>query len=284
MTYKRYANILKWLSFVLLVYVVTAFMVGGDVKSILYHSFIPSISFSKESLILICAFLGTSITPYIFFWQTSQEVEEEVEKGKTTLKLRTKEVDKKELKDMRVDVVSGMFFSQIAAFFIVLTCAEALWKNGITNITSAQDAALALKPLVGEYAYLLFTLGIVGTGLLAIPVLAGSAAYCVSEALGAPFGLDRKLKNTYTFYGVIMLPILIGFTLNLFNLDVIKILIYSAVVNGLVAPVILAFIVLITSNRKLMGEHSNHTLITFFGWITVVIMSVSAIAAIISLF
>ena len=284
MSYKKYARILKWLSLAMLAYIVTGFIVGGNIQTILTSAFIPSIKFTKESLILICAFLGTSITPFIFFWQTSQEVEEEVAIGKTTLMLRTKEVTPKELKNMRIDVISGMFFSQLVAFFIVLTSAGALWESGITNITSAQDAAMALRPLVGQYAYLLFALGIVGTGLLAVPILAGSAAYCVSETLGVPYGLDRKLKSAYAFYGVMIISVLAGFVINLFNFDIIKLLIYSAVVNGLIAPVILTLIVLITSNKKLMGNHVNHPLLTFFGWVITAIMIVTGIAAIIALF
>jgi len=283
MSYKKYARILKWLSLIIITYVVTGFIIGGDIKTILINTFIPHIDFSKESLILICAFLGTSITPYLFFWQTSQEVEEEVAVGKTSIKLRTTDVSPKEIKRMRVDVVSGMFFCQLVAFFIILTCAGTLWKNGITNIATAEDAALALRPLAGQYASLLFTVGIVGTGLLAIPVLAGSAAYCLSETLGVPYGLDRKLKGAYAFYGVMIISVALGFTINLFNFDAIKLLIYSAFANGLIAPIILALIILLTSSSKIMGKYKNHPLITTVGWLTTLVMTVSAIAAVISL-
>lgn len=282
--YNKYAKVLKWLSLVILTYIVAAFMVGIDLKTVLANTFIPKIILTKESIILICAFLGTSISPYLFFWQTSQEIEEEVMDGKTSVKLRTEEVDEKEISRMRLDTTTGMFFSQLVAFFIVLTCAGALWKNGITNILTAQDAALALRPLAGDFAYLLFTLGIVGTGLLAVPVLAGSAAYTISEALGLKYGLYRKLKGAYAFYGIIIISMIVGFAMNFFNLDIIKMLIYTAVINGLVAPVILTLIILLTSSSKLMGSYKNHPLITFTGWLTTLIMTVAAIATIIALF
>jgi len=281
--YDKYARVLKWLSLIILTYIIAAFMVGVDLKTVLASTFVPKIIFTKESLILICAFLGTSISPYLFFWQTSQEIEEEVLEGKTSIKLRTEEVDNGEISRMRLDTVSGMFFSQLVAFFIVLTCAGALWKNGITNISTAQDAALALRPLAGDFAYLLFTLGIVGTGLLAVPVLAGSAAYTVSEALGFKYGLYRKLKGAYAFYGIIIISMVVGFGMNFLNLDIIKILIYTAVINGVVAPVILALIVILTSSSKLMGDYKNHPLITIVGWLTTLVMGASAIAAVISL-
>jgi len=282
--YKKYGKILKWMSLVIIAYIIAGFMVKADLKEVLANAFIPKIILSKESIIMICAFLGTSISPYLFFWQTSQEIEEEVEEGKTTIQLRCKDVSRDEIKTMRVDVVSGMFFSQLVAFFIVLTCAGALFKNGIVNIQTAHDAALALKPFAGEYAFFLFTLGIVGTGLLAIPVLAGSAAYTISEALGVSYGLHKNLKSAYAFYGVIIISMLIGFLLNLADFDIIKILIITAVINGIIAPIILALIVTITSNKKIMGEYTNSKVLSLLGWITTGVMAISAAGAIIALF
>lgn len=282
-TYANYARYLKWLALILLSYVFTALSLHLDFLEILKHAVIPSITFSRDQLFLICAILGTTISPYLFFWQTSQEVEEKILAGKTTLLLR-REITSDDVKNMRVDVWTGMFISNLVMFFIITTCAAILHANGITNITTAEQAAAALRPLAGDQAYLLFTLGIVGTGLLAVPVLAGAASYALSESLQWKLGLHKNLKQAPAFYGVIIIAMFIGLGINFSGIDTIKALIYSAVINGLIAPVILALIVLLSSNKKLMGQWANHPVTTIIGWITVLVMTLAGAATIISLF
>ena len=282
-TYERYARYLKWLALILLSYIASAFMVKLDWNQLLFHSVIPSITFSKDQIILVCAILGTTISPYLFFWQTSQEVEEGILKGQTSIKLREGSTDE-EIRDMRVDVWSGMFLSNVVMFFIIAACAATLFTHGITDIATAADAAAALRPIAGEQAYLLFALGVIGTGMLAIPVLAGSASYALSESLGWKFGLYRKLKEANAFYGVIIISTLVGVGLNFVGINPIKALLYSAVANALVAPVVLVLIVLLSSNRKVMGDRVNHSVITALGWLVVVAMVLAGIAAIVSPF
>lgn len=284
-TYKKYAKVLKWLALILLSYIISTLLIPDlDWGQILNSTIKPSITFSKDQIILICAILGTTISPYLFFWQTSQEVEEDISIGRTNLKLRQAEMSDQEIKDMRVDVWSGMFLSNIVMFFIITACAATLNKAGITNINTAADAAIALRPLAGEMTYYLFALGIVGTGLLAVPVLAGSASYAISESFGWREGLNKKISQAYSFYGVIIISMLIGLLLNFVGLDPIKALIYSAVANGLVAPVVLTLIVLLSRNRKIMGNRVNSKIGTFFGWSITAIMTVAGIATIYSLF
>lgn len=281
--YAKYARYLKWLALVLLAYVVSAFLARIDWGDVLTHALIPNISFSKDQLLLITAILGTTISPYLFFWQTSQEVEEAITKGHTSVKQR-QGTDPKELKRMRIDVWSGMFFSNMAMFFIIAACGAILFKHGITNITTAADAAEALRPFAGDASYLLFAVGIIGVGLLGIPVLAGSSSYAVAESFKWREGLYRPLHQAQAFYGVIVVAMMIGLALNFVGLDPIKALIYSAVVNGLVAPVVLLFIVLLASNKKVMGQWANKPFTTFVGWVVVAVMAVAGGAAIYSLF
>jgi NRAMP (natural resistance-associated macrophage protein)-like metal ion transporter len=282
-TYNQFARYLKYLALVLLSYVLTAMVVNIDWKDALMHTVIPSITFSKEQIFLICAILGTTISPYLFFWQTSQEVEDEILQGKVSLASRQRETTPHDISKMRVDVWSGMFVSNLVMFFIIAATAATLHASGIHNITTAADAAAALRPLAGDQAYLLFTLGIIGTGILAVPVLAGSASYALSESFGWKFGLYRKLEHAYSFYGVIIISMLIGLAINFTNFDPIKALIYSAVVNGLIAPIVLILILLISSNKKIMGEWVNKPHVTVLGWIITLVMIAAGIAAIVSL-
>ena len=181
---------------------------------------------------------------------------------------------------MRLDVWSGMFLSNLVMFFIIAACGAVLFPNGITEITSAEQAAEALRPFAGDLSYFLFALGIIGTGLLTIPVLAGSASYALSETFGWKYGLYRKLKEANAFYGVIILSTLVGLGINLLGFDTIKVLIYTAIANALVAPVILATIVLLSSNKRVMGERVNHPFTTLLGWFITVVMAVIGIATI----
>lgn len=283
-SYEKYAKYLKWLALVLLSYVFSALTIKIDWYQVLQSSLIPTIIFSKDQILLVTAVLGTTISPYLFFWQTSQEVEEQILEGKTTLKLRQEETKPQEVKKMRTDVWSGMFLSNLVMFFIIAACAAALHFNGITGIQSAEQAALALKPIAGDQAYLLFALGIIGTGMLAVPILAGSAAYALSESFGWKFGLYRRLKEANAFYGVIIISTGIGLLINFMNLDIIKVLIYSAVANGLIAPVILILIVLLSSNEKIMGKWVNGSLTKLFGWTITILMALAGLATIYSMF
>jgi Mn2+/Fe2+ NRAMP family transporter len=273
---------LKWLALVLLSYVLAAMFVDMNWGEALKATFIPSMAWDKDSILLITAVLGTTISPYLFFWQTSQEVEEEILKGKTKIKDRIG-ASNRDINKMRLDIWSGMFLSNLVMFFIIATCSATLHAAGITNIATAAEAASALKPLAGEKAYLLFALGVIGTGLLAIPVLAGSVSYALSEAFGWREGLFNKLARARAFYGVIIISVLVGLSLDFIGLNPIKALIYSAVANGLVAPVVLAMIVLISSNKEVMGNRANRPLARFLGWSLVVMMTVAGLATIFSL-
>jgi NRAMP (natural resistance-associated macrophage protein)-like metal ion transporter len=281
--YQRYAKYLKWLAMVLFAYIASAILAHLNWGEVMSHAFIPSITFDKDQLLLICAILGTTISPYLFFWQTSQEVEDEIAQGQTTVLLRRGTSDK-QVKSMRVDVWSGMFLSNVVMFFIIAACGAILFPHGITDIQSAAEAAEALRPFAGDATYFLFAIGIIGTGMLAIPVLAGSNSYAMSESFRWSEGLSKKLKQAYAFYGVIIISMLVGLGINFIGLNPMKALIYSAVANGIVAPMVLIPIVLISSNRKVMGKWVNKKLTTIIGWIVVAIMTAAGIAAIISLF
>jgi NRAMP (natural resistance-associated macrophage protein)-like metal ion transporter len=279
-SYGQYARYLKWLALILFSYVLSAFFVHMDGKQLLLSTLIPHLSFNPKEIFLLCAILGTTISPYLFFWQTSQEVEEQILGGRTSIKLRKSQVTDGEIKKMRIDVWSGMFFSNLVMFFIIVMCAVTLYSHGITNINSADDAAAALRPIAGQYAFLLFSIGIIGTGLLAVPVLAGSTAYAMAEAAGWKQGLYRKLKAAGSFYGVIIFSMILGMLINFSPIDPIKALIYSAVFNGLAAPLILVLIMQISSNKKIMGPKSNGKIINVLGWAITTIMIVVAVATI----
>jgi len=282
-TYARYAKYLKYLAFVLFAYVFSALMSHLDWHSVLAHTIVPTLTFSRDQIFLICAILGTTISPYLFFWQTSQEVEEQNLQGKEDDREWHQQVQKKEIRHIRSDVWSGMFFSNMVMFFIIAACAGVLFTHGITNITTAAQAAQALRPFAGDATYFLFAIGIIGTGMLAIPVLAGSTSYAISESFGFKHGLYRKLKEAYSFYGVIIVSVVIGILLNFVGLDPIKALIYSAVANGIIAPIVLVFIVKMSSNATVMGEYKNTKTATFFGWLTIGLMTLAGLAAIITL-
>ncbi|MBX4186667.1 MAG: divalent metal cation transporter [Candidatus Doudnabacteria bacterium] len=283
LSYKRYARYLKWLAVFLGVYVVAAFSVKINWAEAIPSTLLPDISFSKNELLLLTAVLGTTISPYLFFWQTSQEVEEQILEGKTTIKQRAAITTPADVKKMRTDVWTGMFLSNLVMYFIIAVCASTLHQSGITGLTSAREVAEALKPLAGNAAYLFFTLGIIGTGLLSVPVLAGSSSYAISESFGWREGLYRKFKQAHAFYGVIIFSMLVGVAINFLKLDAVKMLIYSAVLNGLIAPFILLLIVLLASKQKLMNQWVNRPATTFVGFLIVLLMTGVAILTIISL-
>jgi Mn2+/Fe2+ NRAMP family transporter len=284
MPYAKYARYLKWLALVLLSYIVSAILAKINWGEVLKNMLVPNLSFNKDSLLLICAILGTTISPYLFFWQTSQEVEEEILEGKTTLRERRGATAPEQIKKMRVDVWTGMFLSNLVMFFIIAVCGWVLFPHGITNITSAAQAAEALRPFAGDATYYLFAIGIIGTGMLAIPVLAGSSSYAVSESLRWKGSLHSPLKQAHAFYGVIIISMLVGLGLNFIGLDPIKALIYSAAANGIVAPFVLFFIVKLSSNKRVMGHWVNHRSTTLIGWITTLLMAAAGLAAIWSMF
>ncbi len=282
--YVRYARYLKWLALVLLAYVFSALLAHLNWATIIPHAFIPSLRLHKDELILICAVLGTTISPYLFFWQTSQEVEEQILQGKTTLHDRRTATSTNDIKSMRIDVWSGMFLSEIVMFFIIAACGGILYTHGITNIESAAQAAEALRPFAGNATYFLFAIGIIGTGLLAIPVLAGASSYTLSESFRWREGLYRPLKQAHAFYGVIIISMLVGLAMNFLGIDPIKALIYSAFLNGLIAPIILTLIVIISSNKNVMGRWTNKRSTTWFGWAITAVMAIAGIAGLIALF
>ena len=283
-SYEKYAKYLKYLALILLVYVISAFTIKNfPWLEVLKHGFLPSITFSKSQLILITGILGTTISPYLFFWETSQEVEEKIEGGQSLAEVH-RGASSKEIRKMRIDVWSGMFFSNLVMFFIVAVCAVTLFPHGITNINTAADAAAALKPLAGHYAAWLFALGIIGTGLLGIPILAGSASYAVSESVGWKEGLHRRFRSGIYFYCIIIISMLIGLIINFVGIDPIKALIYAAVANGLVAPIILVLIMILSSNKNVMRERKNGSWALTIGWLTTALMIISGIATIYSFF
>ncbi len=282
-SYKKYSQYLKYLTFVLFAYIITAFSVKIDWWNVLQNTFIPNFKFSKDMIILICAALGTTISPYLFFWQSSQEVEEQILHGENTEAIRRASNTMQDIKNMRIDVWSGMFVSNLVMFFIIAVCAATLYANGIVDIKSAEDAATALRPFAGDFTYILFTLGIVGTGLLAIPVLAGSASYAISESFGWKTGLYRKLKQATSFYGVIIFAMAFGIVLNFVGLDPIQTLIYSAIINGIISPFMIFFIVRLSSDSSVMGEFKNKRFTNFLGWLTFFLISLVGVGAVISL-
>ncbi len=281
--YGTYAKYLKYLSLVLLSYVAVALAVGLDWKVVLYHTFVPSMTFSPDQLLLLCAILGTTISPYLFFWQTSQEVEEEILHGETSVRKRQKSTTPEEIHSMRTDVWSGMAFSELTTFFIFAACAGTLYAHGVTTVATADQAALALKSF-GDFAFLFFSLGIIGTGMLAVPVLAGSTAYAMAESFGWRYGLYRKWHQATAFYGVIIVSMLLGIVANFMQLDPIKGLIYAAAVNGMIAPVVLYFVVKLSSDKRLMHDYVSGRAARFLGWATVYGMAFSGAAAIWAMF
>ncbi|MBI2409706.1 divalent metal cation transporter [Candidatus Kaiserbacteria bacterium] len=277
-TYARYAKYLKYLALGLLSYVAVALSLGLDWGDVFRHLVLPSITASKEQFFLLAAILGTTISPYLFFWQTSQEVEERIAQGGATVVYRS-EINNKTMRRMRIDVWSGMFFSNLITFFIFAATAGTLYAYGIRDIVTVEQAALALRPF-GEFAFWLFAAGIVGTGLLSVPVLAGSAAYALAESFKWKYGLYLKLKQARAFYGVIIVSMLLGIAANFIGLDPIRGLIYAAVGNALIAPFVLFFVVRIAGRKSIMGRYASHPLISFAGWFTILVMAASGAAAI----
>lgn len=275
-SYALIANVFKWLTLVLFAYIATAFMVHADMAQVIHSTLIPHITPSKDFISTLVAILGTTISPYLFFWQTNQEIEEEKHEGKSTLEER-QGASKEEVKVAAIDVNTGMLLSNLVMYFIIFTCAATLHAHGQTHIESATDAAKALEPLAGKFAKDLLAFGLIGTGMLAIPILTGSSAYALSEAFGWRYGLNKKPHQARHFYGVITLGLVLGLLMNMFKINPIQALFWSAVLNGLVAPPLLVLIFLISNNEKIMGEHVNGPATKLLVGIATLSMSVAAV-------
>lgn len=283
--YPAYARILKYLTLSLFAYIITFFIIKQDWRQIALSTLIPQITFSREYLLNIVALLGTTISPYLFFWQADQEVEEEIAQHKiVAFGKGIPRVTRSDIRKMRIDTIIGMFFSNIVMFFIIATTASTLHANNIFEITTADQAAVALRPLAGEFAFLLFAAGIVGTGLLAVPVLAGSASYALSEAIGWKAGLNKKFSRAHGFYIVIALATLGGLLVNLTPIEPFQLLYYTAVINGIIAPPLMILLLLISNNKKIMHEHTNSLFSNVLGVIITCIMLLASVLLLVSIF
>ncbi len=275
LSYNTYSRILKWTTLSLFAYVAVVFVSDVPLGEALYGTLVPSFTFDKAHAMALVAIFGTTISPYLFFWQAGQEVEEQHRRHVKPLMVSPKTAGA-ELKRIRTDTLVGMAFSHITALFIIFATAATLHAHGITTITSSADAAQALRPIAGDLAFALFAIGIIGTGLLAVPILAGSAAYAVSETFGWTEGLDRKPREAKAFYGVIALATLGGIALNLLAIDPMQALYWAAVVNGLLAPPLMLVTMLIARNPKAMGGLTISKKLAFGGWLSTVVMAAVA--------
>ena len=270
-TYKQIARVFKWLTLVLFAYVITTFLTKPDWHAVIAATLIPHVSFTRDSMSVLVAILGTTISPYLLFWQAAHEVEEKKSEGSIN-----KDPNKRELRRVRTDVMTGMFFSNLIMYFIILTTATTLHAHGVTNIETARQAAEALRPLAGEGAYWLFALGVIGTGMLGVPVLAGSCAYALAEASLWRATLDQPPHRAPRFYSIIAVAMILGLALNYLKLNVVQMLFWTAVINGVLAPPLILLTVLLTSDPKVMGPHVNSPLLRWLGWATFVAMTVAA--------
>lgn len=273
--YNKYAGILKWLTLALFTYVATVFVVRVDWGQTLRGAFIPTMNFDARSATMLIAILGTTISPYLFFWQAASEVEEvEANHGEKALKEAPSQAPE-QIQRIQIDTYLGMAFANLVAFFIILTVAATLHASGKTEIETAAQAAEALRPVAGRFAFLLFSLGIIGTGMLALPVLGGSAAYAVGEALKWPVGLERKARQAKGFYGVLAVATLIALALDFTGIDPIKALFWTAVINGVIACPIMVVMMHITTNRRVMKQFVLSRRLRITGWIATGVMTVA---------
>jgi NRAMP (natural resistance-associated macrophage protein)-like metal ion transporter len=281
-SYKFLVLIFKWLALVLFAYVITAFLAHPDWSAVLHFTFVPHVHWSREYMSVLVGILGTTISPYLFFWQAAQEVEQERELGRTTVAERSGATDD-ELRVAREDTDTGMFYSNLVMYFIILTTAATLHAHGKLSIETARQAAEALRPLAGAGAYWLFTLGLVGVGMLAVPVLAGSCAYAIAEAATwEESSLNDRPERAPRFYGVMAAAMLLGLAMNFARLDAVKMLFWSAVLNGVLAPPLVVLVVLLTSDAKVMGQRVNSRTAATLGWICAVVMAAAALSLLIS--
>ncbi len=268
--YQKIAQILKWLCLSLLLYIFVPFMVNQDWTVVLKNTLVPTIKFDKEFISILVAILGTTISPYLFFWQATMEAEEVGALHKKMI------VNKRILKGMTTDINVGMLLSNVVMFFIILTAASVLNTSGITHIDTVDQAAKALEPIAGKFAAAIFTLGVIGTGLIAIPVLAGSQSYMLAETFGWQTGLNKKFAEARPFYITIIASLLVGLSLDFLGISPIKALYYTAILYGVTAPVLIAIVMHIANNKKIMGNFSNSRLSNILGGITLLVMTVAA--------
>ncbi|NEW78918.1 MAG: divalent metal cation transporter [Gelidibacter sp.] len=272
--YQKIAKILKWLCLSLMLYVVVPFMIKQDWALVAKNTFIPTIHFNKEFFSIVVAILGTTISPYLFFWQATMEAEDMAHIKKRVV------VNKHILGDMKTDVNIGMFLSNLVMFFIILTTGSVLYNAGIRQIDTVDQAAKALEPLTGKLTYLIFAIGVLGTGLLAIPVLAGSQSYMLAETFGWKAGLDKKFPKAKAFYISIIVSLIVGLALNFIGVSPIKALLFTAIAYGLTAPILIAIILHIGNNKEIMKANTNSKISNILGFITLSVMTVAAIALI----
>jgi NRAMP (natural resistance-associated macrophage protein)-like metal ion transporter len=272
--YKKLATVLKWLCISLFLYIIVPFLVHADWMNVMSNTFIPTIHFDKAFLGILVAILGTTISPYLFFWQATMEAEDISHSRKRII------INKRILDDMKMDVDFGMLFSNLVMFFIILTTGAVLYKAGIRQIDTVGQAAKALEPLAGKFTYLLFAIGVIGTGFLAIPVLAGCLSYILAETFNWKEGLDKKFHEAKGFYITLIISLLVGLSLDFLHISPIQALIYTAILYGLTAPVMIAIILHICNNATVMGEFTNKRWSNILGMLTLVLMSAAGIALI----
>lgn len=276
-SYRHIARVFKWMTLALFAYVAAAFLANPRWGEVLRATLLPRVRWDAEYVAVFLGLMGTTISPYLFFWQAAQEVEEERASGRRTLRAR-RGATGAELRAARSDVLTGMLFSNLVMYFIILTTGATLYAAGQRDIVTARQAAEALRPLAGDAAYLLFTAGIVGTGMLGVPVLAGSAAYAVAEAMHWRGSLDDRPRAARKFYAVLSVAVLLGLALSLLRLDAVRMLFWAAVVNGVLAPPLLVLVVMLSSDPKVMGERVSPPLLRLLGWAAVLVMSAASAA------
>jgi Mn2+/Fe2+ NRAMP family transporter len=280
-SYRLISRVFKWLTLALFAYIGAAFLARPNWADVIKATFIPQLQFNGRYLLILVAILGTTISPYLFFWEASQEVEEEINMGRKTLKER-KGATYAELRHAAWDTNIGMFFCNLIFYFVIVAAAATLHVAGKTDIQSAADAAQALRPLAGSAASILFAVGIIGAGFLAVPVLTGSTAYAVSETFGWKCSLDHKPRDAKHFYAVIAVSTLVGISIDFLGINPIKALLWTAVINGLISPPLLVVIMLVSSNRKVMGDKVNGRGANILGWVATGVMFAAAIGMILT--
>src|ERR1017187_2695632 len=275
-SYRLIARIFKWLTLALFAYVAAAFLAHPDWLAVLRATLIPHVQWNSAYWATLVGILGTTISPYLFFWQAAEEVEEDIAAGKSTVALR-EGASNRELRRLRNDVITGMFFSNLVMYFIILTSAATLHAHGNTTISSARDAAEALRPLAGDGAYWLFSVGLIGAGMLGVPVLAGSCAYAIAEAADWVGSREVHPPLAHGFYAVIAIAMALGLGLDYAGLNAVKMLFWSAVLNGALAPPLLILVVLLTSRADIMGNRPNGPMLRWLGWICAGVMLMATI-------
>ncbi len=275
-SYRVMVKIFKWLTLSLFAYVIAAFLARPDWYAVARATLVPQIQFTSEYITTIVAILGTTISPYLFFWEASEEVEEEKSEGRRDVNARRGATDK-EIKKEKLDTIVGMLFCNLVFYFVIVSAGATLHASGQTNIQSATEAAQALRPLAGNFATVLFGIGLIGAGLLAVPVLTGSAAYAVAETFGWASGLDEKPRHAKKFYAVIAASTIVGVVIDFAGINPISALFWTAVINGVVAPPLLVVIMLVANNKSVMGERTNGPWTNVLGWFATVVMFAAAI-------